>query len=128
MKPVLKTFYDGLLEDRILATKCDKCGTTSLPPRSTCFNCGEKTEKWVQMSGRGTLLFASVGNYEAGAPYIQGTVKLEEGPLVAGRVVILGFDFSEPETIWEYNSANKKVVAEVFTNPNGARALQFRVV
>ncbi len=80
------------------------------------------------MSGRGKLLLASLGKHRlVNTPVIQGTVKLEEGPVVSGPIIIPGFDFSNPEKIWGYNRANIDVTAEIIKNPEGVEAVAFKV-
>lgn len=83
---------------------------------------------WVQLSGKGSLLFASAGTHRLlGLDFIQGTVKLEEGPVIPGRILIEDFDFSTPEKIWEYNRAGLPVIAEVVMNPLGVGSIAFRI-
>ena len=80
------------------------------------------------MSGRGKLLLASLGKHRImDTPIIQGTVKLAEGPVVSGMIIIPDFDFSKPERIWEYNLANIDVATEVINNPEGVEAVAFKV-
>ena len=74
-------------------------------------------------------MFVAFGLHRmTGNQYLQGTVRLEEGPLVSGIVLDDSFDPSRPEKIWEYNDAHINVVMEIFKNPEGAEAVAFRVV
>jgi hypothetical protein len=63
-----------------------------------------------------------------GLEFIQGTVKLEEGPLVPGRIIVDDFDYSRPEKIWDYNQAGISVMAEMTKNPMGVDSIAFRVI
>lgn len=63
-----------------------------------------------------------------GLDFIQGTVKLEEGPLVPGMVIVDDFDFSHPERIWDYNAANISVLTEIVKNPLGVESIAFRII
>ena len=81
------------------------------------------------MSGMGKLMFASVGPHRMmGIQFIQGTVRLKEGPWVSGMVLDESFDLSKPEKILEYNGADIDVVMEVIKNLEGVGAIAFRVI
>ena len=83
---------------------------------------------WVPISGRGKLMFASVGPHRMmGIEFVQGTVKLEEGPWVSGMVLDDSFDVTKPEEIMKYYEGGTDVVAEVTKNPEGVEAVAFRV-
>ena len=57
----------------------------------------------------------------------QGTVKLQEGPLVSGMLFDDTFDMTGPAEIMKYYGAGRDVVAEVVKNPEGVEAVAFRV-
>lgn len=50
-QPVLKIFYDGLDEGKILGTKCPICGTVEWPPLPTCNECGSLDMEWIEIKG-----------------------------------------------------------------------------
>jgi hypothetical protein len=80
------------------------------------------------MSGRGKLISASVGPHRMmGIEFLQGTVKLEEGPLVSGVLLDDSFDLSKPEEIVNYYGKFRDVKAEVIINPEGVQAVAFRI-
>ena len=129
MEPIVNRFYGYLKEGKIMGFKCDDCKNILLPPRGICPHCGGCNMNWIQLSGEGRLMFASVGTHRLmKIDFIQGTVKLKEGPLVPGMVLIDDFDFSKPETIWDYNQADLPVMAEVTQNPQGVAAIAFRLI
>lgn len=129
MEPVVHEFYSQLKQGRILGRRCEACGHFQFPPQGLCSGCGGADLAWAPVSGRGTLLFASVGEHRMmGLRFIQGTVELEEGPLVSGMTILPDFDLARPEGIWGYNRAGLPVVAEVVKNPQGTEAVAFRVV
>jgi len=112
-----------------MGAKCDACKHVMLPPQSVCGQCYGYDLSWIELSGRGKLLYASVGKHRLmGLDFIQGTVKLEEGPLVPGMVIVDDFDFSHPEIIWNYNVANISVLAEIVKNPLGVESIAFRII
>jgi hypothetical protein len=52
---VLKTYYDGLEEGKILGLKCPKCGNVEWPPVPTCNECGSTDMDWVEIQGKVTV-------------------------------------------------------------------------
>jgi len=129
VEPVVNLFYGHLKEGRILGFRCSGCGTILFPPQGLCPNCGSNDFSWIPMRGRGKLMFASVGPHRMmGIQFLQGTVRLEEGSWVSGMVLDESFDLSKPEKILEYNEADINVVMEIIQNPEGAKAVAFRVL
>lgn len=64
-----------------------------------------------------------------GTQYLQGKVKLEEGPWISGMLLDDSFDLSKPEKIWEYNHRSDiDVLMEVIKNHEGVEAVAFRVL
>lgn len=128
MEAVVRRFYDDLRRGKITGRRCEQCGAFQFPPRGLCSQCGGGRLVWAPVSGRGTLLFAAAGEHRMmGLRFLQGTVKLEEGALVAGMILDPDFDFSHPEKIWDYNRAGLPVVAEIVKNPQGVEAVAFRI-
>ncbi|NWG75513.1 MAG: hypothetical protein HXY24_13040 [Rubrivivax sp.] len=125
----MNLFYGYLKQGKVMGTRCSGCGVVSFPPKGLCPNCGSLDFSWIPMSGRGKLMFAGTGLHRMmGTQYLQGTVKLEEGPWVSGMLLDDSFDLSKPEKIWEYNNRDINVVAEVVKNFEGVEAVAFRVV
>jgi uncharacterized OB-fold protein len=123
-------FYRYLKEGKIMGFRCSGCSTVLFPPQGLCPDCGGHEFNWVPMSGKGKLIYASVGPHRMMGihQFLQGTVRLEEGPWVSGMLLDESFDFSHPEKIWQYNEADINVVMEVIKNPEGVEAVAFRVV
>jgi len=129
LETVVNQFYSYLKQGKIMGRKCEACGTFQFPPQGICSQCGSGGLVWAPVSGKGTLLFASTGEHRMmGLRFVQGTVKLEEGPLVSGMAILPDFDLSAPESIWEYSLAGLPVRAEVVKNPQGVEAVAFRVL
>ncbi|MCR4399880.1 MAG: zinc ribbon domain-containing protein [Syntrophomonadaceae bacterium] len=100
---IIKRYYDGLAEGKLLATHCDFCDAYTFPPTTACEHCGNPDVEWVELSGKGTLLFASHGaapppnaRFVDIAPYTYGHIVLAEGPVVQG--IITGVK-AEPEEL-----------------------------
>ena len=128
MQPVVNLFYAYLKEGAIMGLRCTSCGTIQFPPQGLCPECGRDELSWVPMSGRGKLISASVGPHRMmGIEFLQGTVKLEEGPLVSGVLLDDSFDLSKPEEIVNYYGKFRDVKAEVIINPEGVQAVAFRI-
>jgi uncharacterized OB-fold protein len=96
-----------LNEERLMGSRCQRCGVLFVPPRSICISCYGCEMEWVEMKGKGKLVaFTSIAigppfmieeGYDRKHPYVSGVVELEEGPKVVARVE--GVDGSKPETI-----------------------------
>jgi len=96
-----------LKEERLMGSRCRKCGALFVPPRSICIKCYGSEMEWVEMQGKGKLAaFTSIAigppfmikeGYDRRHPYVSGVVELEEGVRVVARIE--GVDGSKPETI-----------------------------
>ena len=53
-------FLDGLREQRILATTCDNCGRTLVPPRAFCERCFRLTDGWTEVPHTGSVATFSI--------------------------------------------------------------------
>jgi len=95
IEKIVKPFYEGLAEGKILGRKCLECGAIEYPPRYACNTCGYHATEWVELSGKGVLttlvtpstLNADPWNKSLGA-YAYGIVELEEG--VAFNATVFG--------------------------------------
>lgn len=101
------SFYRLLDREKLMGSKCKKCGALLLPPRPLCGQCLGNEMEWFQFSGRGKLVSYSmvrVGTtyYEAKGysrdnPYCWGVVQLDEGPRISA--LLQGVDPSHPDLI-----------------------------
>ena len=107
-----RPFSDGsyeqfLNEEKLMGSKCAKCGALFVPPRSICIRCYNTKMEWAQMKGKGKLVAftcIAVGppymikeGYDRQHPYCSGVVELEEGVRVVARIE--GVNTNKPETI-----------------------------
>jgi len=53
-------FLDGLREQRILATTCDNCSRTLVPPRAFCERCFRLTDGWTEVPHTGSVATFSI--------------------------------------------------------------------
>ncbi|MCX5874351.1 MAG: Zn-ribbon domain-containing OB-fold protein [Deltaproteobacteria bacterium] len=96
-----------LEEEKIMGSRCKKCGALALPPRPLCVSCQSWDMEWVQFQGAGKLAaFTSITvvpptmakeGFGKNNPYIVGVVELVEGNKIIGRIV--GLDAKKPEDI-----------------------------
>lgn len=85
-EPIVKKYYDGLEEGKLLGRKCKECGATEFPPVRICNECSCCETEWVEMSGNAKLLdftfpgpLAYKENMQEYMPYVFGNVQMEEG-------------------------------------------------
>ncbi|MBD3351637.1 MAG: hypothetical protein GF364_09145 [Candidatus Lokiarchaeota archaeon] len=108
----LRNYFDFLAKDKLMGSKCKKCGEVFVPPKKICNKCQSTELEWIEFSGKGTLAtyslihvgarYFSAQGYRMGKPYCFGVIKLEEGPRVSAHVV-------GPSKEWEFDPANFKV-------------------
>lgn len=101
------SFHKFLNEEKLMGSKCKKCGTLFLPPRPVCFECYSREMEWVEMKGKGKLLTFTViyvgppwmvaEGYDRKHPYASGVVELEEGVRIDARIE--GINTTNPETV-----------------------------
>lgn len=107
-RPFNDISYEQFLnEEKLMGSRCKKCGALSLPPRSICIKCYATEMEWVEMKGKGKLAaftcisvglpFMIAEGYDRKRPYCSGVVALEEGTRAVARIE--GVDGSKPETI-----------------------------
>jgi len=101
------SFHKFLNEEKLMGSKCKKCGVLFSPPRPICIKCFSREMEWVELKGKGKLVtFTSIyigppwmaeQGYDRGHPYCCGVVELDEGTKIDARIE--GIDASKPETI-----------------------------
>lgn len=107
-RPFSDFAYEQFLNDeKLMGSRCKKCGALFAPPRSLCTKCYGLEMEWVQMKGRGKLAaFTCIAigppsmveeGYDRTHPYCSGVVELEEGARVVARIE--GVDTNQPESI-----------------------------
>ena len=53
-------FLEGMFEGRIVATVCEQCRRTLVPPRKFCERCFRPTDRWTQVPDTGTVQTFSI--------------------------------------------------------------------
>ena len=87
----IEQFYKFLAQEKLMASKCQKCGKVHLPPRPICDNCYGQKFKWVEIPSEGKLLTYTIihvapPQFQALAPYTVGIVQLENGLKLPGMI------------------------------------------
>jgi uncharacterized protein len=97
-------FWDAALEGRLVAPKCDDCGTVVLPPEPFCFNCQSQAFTWTELPGTGTIYTYTVVRHPLSpaladvVPYVGGVVELD-GTQGDGARLIANIVDCDPETV-----------------------------
>lgn len=96
-------WFAGLANQKLLGTKCQKCGTTFATPRLSCMECGGECD-WVELPQEGKIHSFTVCYFGAEAflketPFILGLIEFKEADtLLLTRV--LGLDPEKPTLDW----------------------------
>ena len=88
----LTRFFEELKNNKLMATRCAKCGALRCPPSIDCPKCLSSEVEWVELSGKGKLLTHTVVHIAPAslvkkAPYIVGIIELNEGPRMMAQLV-----------------------------------------
>ncbi|BFI75654.1 Zn-ribbon domain-containing OB-fold protein [Sulfurisphaera ohwakuensis] len=80
----VQKFFEGLKEGKILATKCNKCGTIYFPPQDDCPKCKISGLEWVEMPDEGELVAYTIINVKPPSfshyqDYIVGIARMKNG-------------------------------------------------
>jgi uncharacterized OB-fold protein len=94
----IDSFYKFISEGKVMAAKCNKCGSVLLPPKPVCPKCLTRDMNWIELKNKGKLLTYTVIHvspiqFQSMCPYVLGIVKLEDGPNLIG--MIRGIDQSK---------------------------------
>lgn len=91
LKFTIESFYKFVGKKRLMAAKCEKCGTLLLPPRPLCTKCFSKDLRWVELRKKGKLVSYTVihvppKQFQSIAPYAVGIVELEDCLRLPGMI------------------------------------------
>ncbi|MBP1741944.1 MAG: transcriptional regulator [Deltaproteobacteria bacterium] len=135
-KPFSDTSYQQFLsEEKIMGSKCRKCGALALPPRPICISCLGSDMSWTQFNGTGQLAaFTCISvapphmareGFGRNNPYVVGVVELDEGVRAVAR--ILGVDANKPDQI-KVGMSLKAEFSGKGEGPDKHTSLVFRIV
>jgi len=86
-------FWEAARAGRLVFQECTACGGRQLFPRLVCHRCLGTGLRWVESSGRGTVLShttihqAAHPAFAADVPYVYALVELDEGPRLPTNIV-----------------------------------------
>lgn len=127
---IIKTYYDALGEGKLLGKKCDQCNAITFPPTTACKCCGSFEQSWIELSGKGELLFISHGmapppnpRFNDIAPYAYGHIRLAEGMFVQAIITGVAID---PKTLNSYFEAGPIDVVADIQDVKGLNVLAFK--
>ena len=93
--PVMGRFFEALIEKKILANVCPKCGRKQLPPREVCAVCRCRADKFVEVGPEGLLTRVEDTYYASPDPL---TGETRETPY--GSIHVLLDGCKGMETFW----------------------------
>lgn len=82
-------YAQALQQGRFMIQQCRDCGMHVFPPRASCEHCGAADLRWVEPTGRATVLSVTLVQRpsEAGGSFGAALIELEEGPRLLSRVM-----------------------------------------
>lgn len=100
-------FNRFLREEKLMGSRCKKCGTIYAPPRPICIKDFSTDMEWYPLKGKGKLAtftfiyicppWMKAKGFDRNCPYVVGVVELEEGVKIDARIV--GIEAVKPETL-----------------------------
>lgn len=89
--PEAEEFWSFCAREDFRLQRCCSCRAWRYPPRKYCPECGSGEAEWKPVSGKGSILSFAIFHHDFGAglplPYAIILVRLEEGPVMVGRLV-----------------------------------------
>ena len=88
-----RPFWEAARQGVLRMQRCDDCGHVRYPISHVCPQCLSSGLKWVDLSGRGTVMSSIVFHqvyhpaFASEVPYNVSLVQLEEGPRMFSNVV-----------------------------------------
>ena len=96
-------YFEGMKQEKILGTRCSKCGRVLVPARAFCPRCFVDMDEWVECGQEGTLVAWCLTNYSYFAqplkpPFITAMILLD-GTDTNFLHLLGGFDMSDLEAV-----------------------------
>ena len=87
----VSSFYKFVSEKRLMAAKCNECGTVLLPPKPMCTKCLSTNLQWIELEGAGkllsyTVIYIAPEQFQSITPYTVGIVELQNGLRLPGMI------------------------------------------
>lgn len=108
IRPFSSASFNAYLEEnRLMASHCDRCNESYLPPRAVCPSCFGDQMSWRELDGTGRVAaittvyigptFMNLLGYSKENPYMCGIVELDDGLRISAR--LLGSEEFELEEV-----------------------------
>ena len=87
----VSSFYKFVSEKRLMAAKCNECGTVLLPPKPMCTKCLSTNLQWIELEGAGkllsyTVIYIAPEQFQSITPYTVGIIELKNGLRLPGMI------------------------------------------
>ena len=109
-------FFEGLTQEKIYGSKCDKCGRVLVPARTFCPRCFVDTDNWVECSQEGELICWVLVNYRYFAQPI-------EPPFISALIRLDGTDVNFLHVIGEVDMSSLESVTKKVKNGMRVKAV-----
>jgi hypothetical protein len=119
--PVMGKFLKGLMEKKILANKCPKCGRLQLAPREVCAVCRVEATEWQEVGPKGNLEVIEIVYYASPDPL---TGETRETPYGSIHVLLDGCKGNE--TFWHL--LRRDQIFQVRESQGGIKGTRLRPV
>ena len=98
IRPFSSASFNAYLEEnRLMASHCDQCDQSYLPPRAVCPSCFGAHMSWRELDGTGSVAaittvyigptFMNSLGYSREKPYMCGIVELDDGLRISARLL-----------------------------------------
>ncbi|MBN1636459.1 MAG: Zn-ribbon domain-containing OB-fold protein [Deltaproteobacteria bacterium] len=113
--PTWTRFFEGLKNEKIYGSKCEKCNRILVPARSYCPRCFVEIKNFIEVDQEGTVISWVLTEYEyfgmpTKPPFIGALIRLD-GTDVNFLHLIGGFDLSDPDNVRKRVKNGMKVKA-----------------
>lgn len=125
MTLLVQDYLNGLINGKIIGSKCKRCGNLMIPLKPICSSCGSLDVEKFESTGKGriqafTVIYVAPKAFEEKVPYIVALIRLEEGVKIMGRII--GIDPNRVENI-----VNSKVKHKSLLNNTRDTIITFRI-
>ncbi|PNR92276.1 Zn-ribbon domain-containing OB-fold protein [Petrotoga sp. 9PWA.NaAc.5.4] len=100
---IIQDYINALKKGKIFGSKCNKCGSVTIPPHPVCPDCGNFEMDLFEIKSEGevksfTIIYIPPEQFKEESPYIVAIVSLNDGGgSILGR--LLEVDPNNPENI-----------------------------
>ncbi|GAA0797836.1 hypothetical protein GCM10008910_21180 [Faecalicatena orotica] len=94
---IVKKWYEGLEEGKLLGRRCPECGHIEFPPHYACNECGHLDTEWCEISGKAyatcfipqSMMQNNPGLTEEYGDFMWAIVQIEEGDILDGMNTVV---------------------------------------